>query len=180
MKSGSKQISWKVDHNMRNVSGDILRPSGRIHDERNQSFLKTAVQQYIKSYKFCSNSCLSAKENNYDLLFNSKSTSNYATYSSLPSMTCLTACLWMRTSYSGTHYFFSYSTSSYYDALSLGYDSGEAEIDFNINYPSWRWAFVYRWYLGDILAREPLVCKSMYPSRPCRNRLREEKKLYRN
>ena len=140
------------------------------------NFLKTAVQQYSKSYKFCLNSSLSAKESNYDLLFNSKSTSNYATYSSLPSMTCLTACLWMRTSYSGTHYFFSYSTSSYYDALTLGYDSEEAEINFNINDPSWRWAFVYRWDLGDILTREPLVCKSMYPSRPCRNRVREEKK----
>ena len=101
-------------------------------------FSKDGRSTIYKSYKLGLNSCLSAEESNYDLLFNSKSTSNYATYSSLSSMTQLTACLWMRTAHSGTHYFFSYSTSSYYDALTLGYDSGEAKIDFNINYPSWR------------------------------------------
>lgn len=81
-----------------------------------------------------------AKESDFDLDFPSKSTANYAKYTSMPSLTEFTACAWVKmiSSVTGTPYFFTYSTSSNYEAIGLGYETGRNTLHTNIANGGWQ------------------------------------------
>ena len=92
---------------------------------------------------FANDSCLffPAKESDFDLKFNSKSTANYAEYTSMPSLTALTACVWgmFSSSAENIHYFFTYSASSANnEALTLGYVTSEAKLWTRIATGDWK------------------------------------------
>ncbi|KAL9959751.1 hypothetical protein ACROYT_G033106 [Oculina patagonica] len=77
---------------------------------------------------------LTAQESDFDMIFASKSSANYAEYSSMPSLTAFTVCFWIKTSHgSDGLYFFSYATSSFDEAIALGYYPGTLKLTFNIN-----------------------------------------------
>lgn len=92
---------------------------------------------------FANDSCLffPAKESDFDLKFNSKSTANYAEYTSMPSLTALTACVWgmFSSSAENVYYFFTYSASSANnEALTLGYVTSEAKLWTRIATGGWK------------------------------------------
>ena len=79
---------------------------------------------------------ISAQESDYDLNFASKSTANYAVYNEMPSLTQLTACVWIRVTHQSIHYIFSYASSSSPEAIALGYYANYNSLTrlyFNIN-----------------------------------------------
>ena len=81
----------------------------------------------------------SAQDSDFDLIFMSKSSANYAEYNSMPSLTAFTVCLWIKTSYgSQPHYFFSYATSSSDEAIAMGYLPGTLQLTFNVNDVDWQ------------------------------------------
>ena len=82
-----------------------------------------------------------AQESDYDLNFASKSTANYAVYNEMPSLTELTACVWIRVTHQSVHYIFTYASSSSPDAIALGYYANYSSLTrlyFNIN----AWSFM--------------------------------------
>ena len=82
-----------------------------------------------------------AQESDYDLNFTSKSTANYAVYNEMPSLTKLTACVWIRVTHQSVHYIFTYASSSSPDAIALGYYANHSSLTrlyFNIN----AWSFM--------------------------------------
>ncbi|KAL9959753.1 hypothetical protein ACROYT_G033108 [Oculina patagonica] len=83
---------------------------------------------------------LTAQESDFDMIFASKSSANYAEYTSMPSLTAFTVCLWIKTSYGlDVHHFFSYATSSSYEAIAIGYLTDTLELSFNVNSPDWQY-----------------------------------------
>ena len=80
-----------------------------------------------------------AQENDYDLVFPSKSTANYAVYNSMPSLTMLTASVWIRLTHESVHYIFTYASSTSNEAIAFGYHATTAKLYFNINAPDWRY-----------------------------------------
>ena len=79
---------------------------------------------------------LLAMESDYDLNFASKSTANYAVYNKMPSLTMLTACVWIRLTNQSIHYIFTYASNSSTEAIALGYSANynsQTRLHFNIN-----------------------------------------------
>ena len=79
-----------------------------------------------------------AKQSDFDLDFPSKSTANYAKYRFMPSLTELTACAWVKITAIGKHYVFSYSTSSRYAAIALGYETGRRILHTSVGHGGWK------------------------------------------
>ena len=80
------------------------------------------------------------KGSDFDLVFQSKSTANYAEYASTLSLTELTTCAWGKLSSSATgySYFFSFATRSKNEGIVLGYHVGDKRIITNILSTGWK------------------------------------------
>ena len=80
------------------------------------------------------------KGSDFDLVFQSKSTANYAEYASTLSLTELTTCAWGKLSSSATgyRYFFSFATRSKNEGIVLGYHVGDKRIITNILSTGWK------------------------------------------
>ena len=80
------------------------------------------------------------KGSDFDLVFQSKSTANYAEYASTLSLTELTTCAWGKLSSSATgySYFFSFATRSRKEGIVLGYHAGDKRIITNILSTGWK------------------------------------------
>ena len=80
------------------------------------------------------------KGSDFDLVFQSKSTANYAEYASTLSLTELTTCAWVKLSSSATgySYFFSFATRSRNEGIVLGYHVGDKRIITNILSTGWK------------------------------------------
>ena len=74
------------------------------------------------------------------MVFQSKSTANYAEYASTLSLTELTTCAWGKLSSSATgySYFFSFATRSRNEGIVLGYHVGDKRIITNILSTGWK------------------------------------------
>ena len=80
------------------------------------------------------------KGSDFDLVFQSKSTANYAEYASTLSLTELTTCAWGKLSSSATgySYFLSFATRSKNEGIVLGYHVGDKRIITNILSTGWK------------------------------------------
>ena len=81
-----------------------------------------------------------AQESDFDIVFESKSSANYAEYNAaIPSLTMFTACVWIKMSHTHEgHYFFTYATSSSEESIGLGYYPGSLKLYFNVLTGGWQ------------------------------------------
>ena len=57
----------------------------------------------------------------------------------MPSLTMLTASVWIRLTHASVHYIFTYASSTSAEAIALGYHATTTELYFNIKAPDWRY-----------------------------------------
>lgn len=59
----------------------------------------------------------------------------------MPSLTGLTASVWIRLTHASAHYIFTYASSTSAEAIALGYHAATPELYFNINAPDWKYVY---------------------------------------